>query len=65
MVFFDISGADVSDDIIVTTMRKNGIKILPSENGLMLFVTNKDVTRDDVFFTIRCMEKILKNGKTS
>lgn len=58
MVFIDISGTGVKDDIIVSKMYENGIKILPSEGGLMRLVTNKDVTREDVLFTVRCFKEI-------
>jgi threonine aldolase len=60
MVFMDVSGTGISDDSIVNGMLDKGIKIQPSEDGLMRFVTNNDVSRENTFYTIKCMEEICK-----
>lgn len=61
MVFLDIAGTEISGKTIVDKMRDKGIKILSDDNGIMRFVTNKDVTRDDVLYTIQCMDDICTN----
>jgi threonine aldolase len=58
MVFLDVTGTGVPDNVIVKYMYDKGIKILPSEDGLMRLVTNKDVTRDDVIYAIECMKRV-------
>lgn len=58
MVFMDVSGTGIADDSIVKGMLEKGIKIQPSEDGLMRFVTNNDVSRDDIFYIVKCMEEI-------
>lgn len=60
MVFMDVSDTGVKDEIIVSRMHDRGIKILPSEDGVMRFVTNKDVSKEDVYYTIKCMEEICR-----
>jgi len=61
MVFFDIKDTGVSGDVMVSKMRDKGIKILFDDDGIMRFVTNKDVTREDVLYTIDCMKEICLN----
>lgn len=58
MVFADVSGTGKSDTEIVNKMLEKGIKILPSEDGLMRFVTNKDVTKENVLYFTECMKQI-------
>lgn len=58
MVFADMSGVGKDDSYIVGKMFEKGIKILPSEDGFMRFVTNKDVKKKDVLYFIDCMKEI-------
>ena len=60
MVFFDMEETRVSPDKLVAGLFKKGIKINGVEGGLMRFVTNNDVTREDIDYTIQCMKEIIK-----
>lgn len=60
MVFFDMSGTGYEPAKLVTELAKKGIKINGAENGLMRFVTNYWVSRDDVLYVADCMRKILQ-----
>jgi threonine aldolase len=58
MVFVDITGTGINDSIMVEKMYEKGIKLLTGEGGSMRFVTNKEVSRDDVLYTIKCMKEV-------
>lgn len=60
MVFFDMEGTGVNPDKLVDEFFKKGIKINGVEGGLMRFVTNNDVTKEDIDYTIQCMKEMLK-----
>ncbi|MEA4849119.1 MAG: low-specificity L-threonine aldolase [Clostridiaceae bacterium] len=60
MVFFDMEGTGVNSDKLKDELFKKGIKISSAEGGLMRFVTNNDVTREDIDYTIQCMKEIIK-----
>lgn len=60
MVFFDMEDTGVSSEKLVTGLFEKGIKINGSEGGLMRFVTNNDVTKEDIDYTIQCMKDIIK-----
>lgn len=60
MVFFDMEETGVSSDKLVTELFAKGIKINGIEGGLMRYVTNNDVTREDIDYTIQCMKEIMK-----
>lgn len=60
MVFFDIEEAGVSSEKLVNELFAKGIKINGIEGGLMRYVTNNDVTREDIDYTIKCMKEIMK-----
>lgn len=59
MVFFDITGTNVNPDKFVTELFKRGIKSNGIEQGLFRFVTNNDVTREDIDYTIHCIKEIV------
>ena len=61
MVFFDKSATGISDDIIVSKMLQKGIKISGCEDGLMRFVTNYYVTKEDIKYIADCMKEICIN----
>lgn len=61
MVFFDMSGTDYPTDKLVTELYNEGIKVNGAENGLMRFVTNYWVTKDDVLFVVNCIKKIFSS----
>lgn len=60
MVFFAIDETGVSSEKLVTELFEKGIKINGIEGGLMRYVTNNDVTREDIDYTIECMKEIIK-----
>jgi threonine aldolase len=60
MVFFDIEEAGASSENLVNELFAKGIKINGIEGGLMRYVTNNDVTREDIDYTIKCMKEIMK-----
>ena len=60
MVFFDMEETGVSSDSLVSALFEKGIKINGIEGGLMRYVTNNDVSREDIDYTIDCMKKLMK-----
>lgn len=59
MVFFNMDETGVSSDKLVSWLFEKGIKINGIEGGLMRYVTNNDVTREDIDYTIKCMKEIM------
>lgn len=59
MVFFDISALDINSDALVAGLFAKGIKINGEEDGLMRFVINNDVTREDIDYTIKCIKELI------
>jgi threonine aldolase len=49
-----------SSSELVSELFKKNIKINGIEGGLMRFVTNNDVTKEDIDYTIQCMKEIMK-----
>lgn len=62
MVFFDMSKTAFETSKLVAGMLKRGIKINDAENGIMRFVTNYWVTRDDIDFVVNSMKEILASS---
>jgi len=60
MVFFDMEETGISSDKLVDQLFKKGIKINGAEGGLMRFVTNNDVTREDIDYTVQCMKELVQ-----
>lgn len=60
MVFFNMEETGVSSDRLVKELFEKGIKINGVEDGLMRFVTNNDVSKEDIDYTIQCMKEIMK-----
>ena len=58
MVFFRFV-KNVDDPFFISYMFKNGIKINPPENGLYRFVTNKDVSKEDINFVLKKIGEFL------
>ncbi len=58
MVFFRFN-EKINDDAFVSYMFKKGVKINPPENGEYRFVTNKDVSKEDVNFVIKTIGDFL------
>jgi len=58
MVFFDISSLNISSDALVAGLFSKGIKINGVEDGLMRFVTNNDVSKEDIDYTIQCIKEL-------
>lgn len=60
MVYFEIEGSKVKSDEIVETLKQKGIKINGIERNEYRFVTNKDVTREDVLYVAEILKDIIK-----
>lgn len=60
MVFFDMEKTGVTSERLVKELFDRGIKINGIEGGLLRYVTNNDVTREDIDYTIKCMKEIMK-----
>lgn len=59
MVFFDITDTKVSSDKFVAELFNHGIKSNGAENGMLRFVTNHDVSREDIDYTIQVIKEII------
>ena len=59
MVFFDMADTGYNSDQLVEELLERGIKINPAEEGIMRFVTNYWVNREDVLFVVDRMKAIL------
>jgi threonine aldolase len=59
MVFFDMKATGYDSNEFAREMLKKGIKINPAENGVMRFVTNYWVTREDINYIVKYMKEIL------
>lgn len=60
MVFFEIDETGVSSEELVKGLFSKGIKINGAENGFVRYVTNNDVTKEDIDYTIQCMKEIIE-----
>jgi threonine aldolase len=60
MVYIDLTSLKDQGESVVEKALERGIKLLPAEDGSMRLVTNKEVTRDDVLYTINCMKEICR-----
>ncbi|WZL74394.1 low-specificity L-threonine aldolase [Clostridiaceae bacterium 35-E11] len=63
MVFFNMDETGYDSDQLVEKMAQKGIIINPVEDGLMRFVTNYWVNKEDVYFVVETMKEILKGGR--
>lgn len=59
MVFFDIKNTKISSAELVKHFLNKGIKINGEENGLMRFVTNYWVTKEDIDYVITTLKEII------
>jgi threonine aldolase len=57
MVFFTLNSNEKMN--LVESMKEKGIKINPPENGVYRFVTNKDITEEDMMKVSAAMKEIL------
>lgn len=59
MVFFNMENTGYDEDKLIEDFYKKGIKINGSEDGMMRFVTNHGVSRDDIDYIIQSMKESL------
>lgn len=59
MVFFDMSETGYDTDKLVDEFLKKGIKINPAEGGLVRFVTNYWVNRDDIVYVVNTLRELI------
>lgn len=60
MVYFEIHGSSIKSHELVDALRDRGIKINGIDRGEYRFVTNKDVTREDVLFVAQVLKELIK-----
>jgi len=60
MVFFEMGSDVIPEQKLVDHFLKNGIKICGIEDGEWRFVTNVDVTREDIDFVLAKFRECLK-----
>lgn len=59
MVFFEIENLKLSDTEFIDRLFAKGIKANGAYKGVLRFVTNHDVTREDIDYTIHCIKELL------
>jgi threonine aldolase len=59
MVFFDMTGTGYSPEKLVQEFLDRGIKINSEEDGLMRFVTNYWVSKDDIKYVVDTFKKLV------
>ncbi len=59
MVFFTIENLKMSDAEFIEKLYQKGIKANGVENGEYRFVTNNDVTKEDIDFTINYLKELM------
>lgn len=60
MVFFNMKETGIDSDYLVREFYKKGIKINNAENGVMRFVTNYWVSKDDIYHIVNIFKELLK-----
>lgn len=60
MVFFEIDGGIVKSIELVEALKQKGIKVNGIDKNEYRFVTNKDVTREDVLYVVEVLNEIIK-----
>lgn len=60
MVFFTIKEDLIEDKVLVNSIFDAGIKINGIEDGEYRFVSNNDITREDIDFTVNKLKELLK-----
>lgn len=60
MVYFEIKEGSIKSHELVDGLRERGIKINGIDRGEYRFVTNKDVTREDVLFVAQVLKELIK-----
>jgi threonine aldolase len=59
MVFCNVSRENFDFEDFGKKLLEKGIKTNPGYDGVIRFVTNKDVTREDIDYTIQCIKEVL------
>jgi threonine aldolase len=59
MVFFTIDNLKMSDAEFTDKLYQKGIKANGAYRGVLRFVTNNDVTKEDIDYTISCIKELL------
>lgn len=60
MVFFELDDEIIKEKKFISEMIKRNIKINGKEDGEYRFVTNKDVSREDIDYVLNQMKEIMK-----
>jgi threonine aldolase len=59
MVFFEIENLKISDAEFIDRLFEKGIKANGAYKSVLRFVTNKDVTKEDIDYTVHCIKDLL------
>jgi threonine aldolase len=59
MVFFDMSTAGCDIHKLTEAFEEKGIKINPPEDGIMRFVTNNGIRKEDIDYIVKTMKGVL------
>lgn len=57
MVFFDLKDTGCNPDELVVNFKARGIKINPTEDGLMRLVTHYWVSKEDIRYIVSCLKE--------
>lgn len=60
MVYFEIQGSSIKSPEFVEALKQMGIRINGIDKGEYRFVTNKDVTREDVLYVVEVLKELIK-----
>ncbi|MFZ5351580.1 MAG: low-specificity L-threonine aldolase [Bacillota bacterium] len=59
MVFFELSSEKISPEAFHKALYEKGINANGAYKGIFRFVTNNDVSREDIDYTLNCMKELL------
>ncbi len=59
MVFFTMDDSIIKEEKFISKLLKKGIKINATECGEYRFVTNNDISKDDIDYVLKCIKKII------
>lgn len=59
MVFFTIDNLKMSDAEFIDRLYQKGIKVNGAYRGILRFVTNNDVSREDIDYAVSCIKELI------
>ncbi len=61
MVFFDVTNTGLNSDSLLAFLYEKGIKANGAYKGVFRFVTNNDVSRQDIEYTLGCIKSFIED----